>query len=96
MLGRRTHQLSDGVGQDFVPVTDDALGVVLDQEVHSALTFQLEERKEEFRASPRPPEVSVRCLWPPPTSNTFFLLDLSLEAQPNVAPRRSTVNSGTI
>lgn len=51
-------------------------------------------RREEF--SQRPPEVSVRCLWSPPTSNTFFLLDFSLEAQPNVAPRRSTVNSGTI
>lgn len=30
------------------------------------------------------------------TSKTFFLLDLSFEAQPIVAPRRSTVNSGTI
>lgn len=30
------------------------------------------------------------------TSKTFFLLDLSFEAQPIVAPRSSTVTSGTI
>lgn len=44
--GRRTtHQLSNGVGQDFVPVVDDALCVVLDQKLHTALAFQLERRK---------------------------------------------------
>lgn len=36
-----THQLTDGVYNNFMPVVDDALSVVLDEELSTAPTLQL-------------------------------------------------------
>lgn len=40
----KTHQLAYGIWDDFIPVCDDALSVVLDQVLHTVPTLKLNEQ----------------------------------------------------
>lgn len=88
------HQLSDGVLDHFEPVADDALLVVLHQILAALTCLQLHTNTtvvfiKQVRREADVTEVKS-------TSRTFFLDDLSLQAQLTEAPLSSTVYSGTI
>lgn len=44
----KAHQLAYGICDDFIPVSDDALSVVLDQVLHAITTLKLNEQTHEM------------------------------------------------